>query len=303
MRGLLQINTCVQSVEAYRRFSQPLKLSYEKYGSETAAERKMSPLVILHGLFGQKANWRFIARGLHRRLKNVIFTLDLRNHGNSPWCSTMTYTEMAKDVRHFIDNIIPQEIGNFRPVHLLGHSMGGKIAMSLALMENSDMRLRSLIIEDIAPRRYSSVTSFSRIIAAMKFLDLSCSRSHIEQELAAVVNDRTTRLFLMMNLERVDQYTYRWRLNLDSIGHHLQEICGPGIENEGVYTRKCLFISGALSEYIMHSDHSLILKQFPNTQFSVISEAAHWVHVEKPHEFMDVVVKFICSVESDTESV
>ncbi|EJD76376.1 hypothetical protein, variant [Loa loa] len=210
----------------------------------------------------------------------------------------MTYAEMADDVRNFIDEVLPQQIGGFSKVHLLGHSMGGKTAMRVALMDDSDVRLKSLIVEDIAPKAYNFSESFSRIIEAMKSTDLTCDRVKIEQQLATTITDRMTRLFLLTNLVSTDQRTYSWRLNLDSIECHIREISdSSGIENKGMYNGRCLFVSGGISKYVTPNDHSLILKHFPNTQFSVIPNAAHWVHAEKPYEFTDVITKFVLSVE------
>ncbi|EJW76538.1 hydrolase [Wuchereria bancrofti] len=277
----------IQTCRGMSSLSVPL--SFEKFGGQAKTECEVSPVVILHGLFGQKTNWRSIANNLRRLLRTVIFTLDLRNHGNSPWHPTMTYAEMAND-----------EV--LQKVHLLGHSMGGKTAMRVALMKDSDVRLESLIVEDIAPKAYNFSTSFSRIIEAMKSIDLTCDRAGIEQELALTVADKTTRLFLLTNLVPRDQHTYSWRLNLDSIGYHIGEICGSaGIENKSAYNGRCLFVSGGVSKYVMPSDHALILKQFPNTQFSVIPNASHWVHAEKPHEFTDIITKFILSIENTKE--
>ncbi|CAG9538426.1 unnamed protein product [Cercopithifilaria johnstoni] len=285
-------------VQSFGVSSCPIPLSFEKFGIEIETVYQISPVVILHGLFGQKTNWKSIANNLHHRLRTAVFTLDLRNHGNSPWHPTMTYAEMANDVRYFIDEIVPQQIGEFSKVHLLGHSMGGKIAMRVALMKDSDIRLKSLVVEDIAPKAYNSAASFSRIIEAMKSLDLTCDRAEIEQKLAVTVTDRTTRLFLLMNLVPKDQHTYSWRINLDSIGRYIGQICGScGVENNKIYNGRCLFVSGGVSDYVMPSDYPLILKQFPNTQFSVIPNAGHWVHAEKSNEFTDIVTKFILSVE------
>lgn len=203
---------------------------------------------------------------------------------------------MANDVRYFIDEIV--RVGEFSKVHLLGHSMGGKTAMHVALMKDSDIRLKSLIVEDIAPKSYNSAASFLRIIEAMKSIDLTCDRIEIEKKLAITITDRTTRQFLLTNLVPMSQHTYSWRINLDSIGRYIGEICGSsGIENKGMYDGRCLFISGGISEYVTPSDYPLILKQFPNTQFSVIPNAAHWVHAEKPNEFTDIITEFILSVE------
>uniref|UniRef100_A0A0R3S162 sn-1-specific diacylglycerol lipase ABHD11 n=1 Tax=Elaeophora elaphi TaxID=1147741 RepID=A0A0R3S162_9BILA len=299
MGGLLRQYKWSELVQTCRISSRPIPLSFEKFDDEVEAECQKSPVVILHGLFGQKSNWKLVANNLHRRLRTAIFTVDLRNHGSdSPWHPTMTYAEMANDVRYFIDEIVSQQMGEFSKVHLLGHSMGGKIAMRVALMEDSDVRLKSLIVEDIAPKAYNSATSFSRMIEAMKSLDLACDRSKIEEKLAVTVIDKTTRLFLLTNLKPASQHMYSWRINLNSIGCHIGEICdSSGIVNKAMYSGKCLFVSGGASKYVIPCDYPLILKQFPNTQFSVIPDAAHWVHTEKPNEFTDIITKFILSVE------
>uniref|UniRef100_A0A915PYU3 sn-1-specific diacylglycerol lipase ABHD11 n=1 Tax=Setaria digitata TaxID=48799 RepID=A0A915PYU3_9BILA len=290
-----------QLAQCFRLYSRHVELSFERFG-EKGVRPQISPLVILHGLFGQKSNWQSIAANLRRILKNTVFTLDLRNHGSSPWHSTMTYAEMASDVRYFIDEIIPQQIGEFSKVHLLGHSMGGKTAMRVALMEDSDARLKSLIVEDIAPKVYSTFAFFQKTIEAMKSADLTGDRTEIERELATAITDRTTRSFLLTNLIAAGDGMYRWRLNLDSILHHIRELCGNGgLENESIYNGKCLFVSGGISDYVLPHDHPLILKHFPNAQFSVIPGAAHWVHAEKPYEFTDVVARFIHSVEHGRE--
>ncbi|VDK30088.1 unnamed protein product [Gongylonema pulchrum] len=280
-----------------RHTHRPVELAFDKYGDKL--DRRTSPLIILHGIFGHKSNWQSIARTLQQRLGTIIFTVDLRNHGDSPWCASMTYPEMTEDVRHFINEIVQREIGVRSCIHLLGHSMGGKIAMRLALENRDTDLIRSLIIEDITPRSYSLLASFPRMIEAMKHIDLTRSRAEIERELAATVSDRTTRLFLMMNLVtdrgRAQQ---RWRLNLDSIGRHLHELRGAGVPNDGVFHGRCLFVSGALSQYVLDSDHPAILERFPNAEFSVIPRASHWVHAGNPDDFVEAIVKFIRSVES-----
>ncbi|VDN06416.1 unnamed protein product [Thelazia callipaeda] len=293
MCGFIQHYKWKRVVQKCQMSSYPLRLSFKKFGKEC----KLAPIIILHGLFGQKMNWNSIANVLQYRLETVVFSLDLRNHGDSPWHPTMTYAEMANDVKYFIDDILPQQIGKLSRIHLLGHSMGGKTAMHFALMEGSSERLKSLIIEDIAPKKYISSTKFPKIINAMKSINLNTSRNEIEQKLAQTITDRTLRMFLLMNLSRLDKQKYRWQLNLDSIQNCMHEISGNGIQDKGVYHGKCLFVSGANSDYIKPIDHTLILERFPKALFSVIAGASHWVHAEKPYEFTDVIADFISSVE------
>ncbi|KHN76658.1 Alpha/beta hydrolase domain-containing protein 11 [Toxocara canis] len=159
------------------------KLAYDKYVDDFDYGPELTvPLVMVHGLFGHKENWRSLAKALQQRLGNTVFTLDLRNHGDSPWTDSMKYEEMAADVRHFLEEVVPAETdGRHTRVHLLGHSMGGKTAMQVALAKGGEQRLESLIVEDIAPIPYETEShhNFPKYIEQMKKADLTGSRGEI----------------------------------------------------------------------------------------------------------------------------
>uniref|UniRef100_A0A915AJE4 sn-1-specific diacylglycerol lipase ABHD11 n=2 Tax=Parascaris univalens TaxID=6257 RepID=A0A915AJE4_PARUN len=275
------------------------KLAYDKYVDEYDYGPELTvPLVMVHGLFGHKENWRSLAKALQQRLGNTVFTLDLRNHGDSPWTESMSYEEMANDVKHFLDEVVPAETdGRHTRVHLLGHSMGGKTAMQVALAKGAEQRLESLIVEDIAPKPYDTAShhNFPKYIETMKKASLTGSRGEISLYLSQIVHDVPTRQFLLTNLERTDS-GYKWKFNLNALLANMEHICGFNMPKNAVFQRKCLFISGSLSTYVVPEEYPTILERFPKAEFSVIEGASHWIHADKPYPFMEKVVEFIESV-------
>lgn len=300
LRSALLLGRCNFQLVRFTSSSGSVRLAFNKYSGSSGSEHSnMEPLVILHGLFGQKQNWHSVSMALQKQLGCIVFAVDLRNHGDSPWTKTMSYEEMADDVKAFIDETVTQETkGRHSKVHLLGHSMGGKTAMHVALSPDAPSRLASLIVEDVAPRAYdlSSHRSFPEFIKAMKAADLSGSRSQISQQLSVAVPDLTVRQFLLTNL-CLDGHHKRWKLNLDSIGQELEQICGVNLP-ESTFQNSSLFISGSLSPYVTPGDHKTILKKFPNAKFVVVEGSGHWVHAEKPYKFMEEVVRFLNSLRS-----
>lgn len=298
MRCSLLFDRCKFQLVRFASSSGPVRLAFNKYSGDHGNEdSSMEPLVILHGLFGQKQNWHSVSRALQKRLGCIVFAVDLRNHGDSPWTKTMSYEEMANDVKSFIDETVTRETkGKYSKVHLLGHSMGGKTAMHVALSPDAPTRLASLIIEDVAPRVYdlSSHRSFPGFIEAMKAADLNGSRSEISKHLSSAIPDLTIRKFLLTNLHSNGGQN-RWKLNLDGIRYGLEQICGVSLP-EGTFQNSSLFISGSLSPYVTPEDHETILKKFPNTEFAVVEGSGHWVHAEKPIQFMEEIVRFLKSL-------
>jgi esterase len=237
------------------------------------------PLVILHGLFGSARNWASIAR----RLAEIrqVHALDLRNHGNSPWADSMSYEEMAADVAASIEGV------QRGPVDLLGHSMGGKAAMVLALTRPE--LIRRLIIVDIAPVPYPHDEGFGRYLAAMRAIDLSRlqRRADADAALATAIPDPTLRAFLLQNL--VSQHGhFRWRANLDAIGANLPAITGFPDTGEP-FTGPTTFIAGERSDYIRPRDEIAIRRLFPEARLVEIGQAGHWAHAERPDRFVELV--------------
>lgn len=258
----------------------PLTLNVERIGNENSR-----PLIICHGLFGHIQNWRSVGRALSTRLNRRIILTDLRNHGASPRADSMSYEEMAQDVIH-----LAKTEGRGDQVDLLGHSMGGKTAM-VASTTHPDI-FRKIIIEDVAPRRYTLNTKiFRQYIGGMRSLDLTQSRATLAKELEKSIPEKPVRDFILTNLaiENGQQY---WRVNLDAVTNYLESILNT--ENmEGTFPREALFLHGAASNYLLPSDHDKIYHHFPLAKIESIPEAGHWLHVEKPNEFIASVTKFL----------
>ena len=241
------------------------------------------PLIILHGLFGSARNWRGIASGLAGSRR--VFSLDLRNHGDSPWAEDMTYEAMADDVRAFI------EAEGIAGAAVLGHSMGGKAAMTLALADPE--AVGALIVVDVAPvTRPPELRAYARAMAAVD-LSLVSRRADADRLLAETIEDRRIRGFLVQNLVMRDG-TAAWRLNLDAIDRQMEAIGGfPEHLLARRYDGPTHFIAGAQSGYVKPDHRDLILRLFPATTLSVIAGAGHWVHAEKPESFLRAVERFL----------
>ncbi len=255
-----------------------LTLAYRAYGSG-------SPVLMLHGLFGSGMNWRSIAQRLAARHR--VYTLDLRNHGDSPPADAMDYPAIAEDVRAFLD------AHRLAPVAVLGHSMGGKAAMTLAL--SHPQRVERLIIVDVAPVAYPH--DYDGILEALIRLDVATlqSRREADQRLARFITDPRLRGFLLHNL-RQGANGWRWRINLAEIQANMEAITGFSSPPQGrVYPGKVLFIRGERSPYVATEYHGSIERLFPQAQIHTIEAAGHWLHAEKPTAFMATVQDFLAA--------
>jgi pimeloyl-ACP methyl ester carboxylesterase len=234
------------------------------------------PLIILHGLFGQSDNWTSIARKLGEQF--TVYTLDLRNHGQSGHHNEMNYDVMADDLLETIDHL------GIQKMHLIGHSMGGKVAMLFALKYPE--RLKKLIIADIGPRFYKP--HHQKILQGLNQLDLGSltSRTDAENELSQLIPDSGTRQFLLKNLYRNNEGGFSWRFNLPVITEEIDHI-GEQLPS-GICTTSTLFFHGGKSDYIIPSDYSEILNYFPNAEFQIMQGAGHWLHAENPTEFIRI---------------
>lgn len=228
------------------------------------------PLLIVHGLFGSGRNWGVIARRM-ADTRHVV-TVDMRNHGDSPWAAPHDYPEMADDLAEIIE-----EIGG--PVDVIGHSMGGKAAMVLAL--DHPALVRRLIVADIAPVTYGH--SQQGMIDAMRKVDLLKveSRADADAMLASQVDNPGVRAFLLQSL---DVRGKSWRLNLEVLEANMPEIIGfPS--RDGAFDGPTFFLSGAESDYVQTNDRADIKSLFPAARFAKIPGAGHWLHADKPREF------------------
>jgi pimeloyl-ACP methyl ester carboxylesterase len=259
------------------------------------------PVVFVHGLFGQGKNWTTIAKGLadgHR-----VTLLDLPNHGDSPWTDRVDYLEMAELVAAELQTLD-------EPATLVGHSMGGKVAMQLALRRPE--LLRALVVVDIAPVEYplqggrtddpdEEASPFAAFIAAMRAMDLESltGRQEAEEALRAAVPSRMVRGFLLQSLIREGTGGgWRWRLNLELLERDLGELRGfPPPPAGATYEGPVLWIAGANSSYILPEDRPVMDGWFPSTRLVRVKNAGHWVHSEQPEVFLETLRRFLDVVE------
>ncbi|NQW00348.1 MAG: alpha/beta fold hydrolase [Rhodospirillales bacterium] len=248
-----------------------LDLAYSETGSG-------EPVVIIHGLFGWKRNWATIAK--HLGESHRVYTLDMRNHGESPHAPAMTYAQMADDIAQFISS---QKIG---PCPVIGHSMGGKASMTLALTQAE--LVQRLLILDIAPVAYSH--DYDSYVSAMKQIDLAAisRRSDVQPAIASIAENPSVEAFLMQNLTTDTNGRYRWRINLDAIDHHMSDIMGfPAINSERAYPGPTLFLGGRNSDRIVPQYEAEIHRLFPAATVDFIDGAGHWVHADQPAAVLD----------------
>jgi esterase len=253
----------------------PIQLAHHSFGSGP-------PLIILHGLFGCKDNWRYLARQLARHFR--VITLDQRNHGQSPHCEEFGYQAMADDLLAFLDS------QNLHQVHLLGHSMGGKTAMQFAACY--PQRLTRLIIEDISPIAYSP--RHLEIFAALDQLPLNqlASRSEADRLLQATVPDLSVRQFLLKNLQREPGGGLAWRFNLPVLKKHYPNLIST-LDFTLPIKVPTLFLRGGLSDYLPPALPLEITRAFQEVKLQTIEGAGHWVHAEQPQAFLQAINDFL----------
>lgn len=235
-----------------------------------------SPVVVLHGLFGAGRNWHSVARRLADR--HAFYLVDLRNHGSSPHHPSMTYADMAADVRALLDAL------ELRAFTLVGHSMGGKAAMTMALTDAGE--LTRLVVVDIAPVAYPD--RFAEMIDAMLALDLETieRRADAERLLEAAIPEKSVRLFVLQNLVFEDGRA-RWRANLPVLREQMPHILGPLPVPQGArYAGAVRFIRGALSDRVTPAHERAIETLFPGCRIDTVAGAGHWPHAEAPQAFM-----------------
>lgn len=243
----------------------------------TGSPTDLPPILIAHGLFGSARNWGVIAKRLSDTRQ--VLTVDMRNHGESPWFDSQTYPEMAADLAEVVE-------AHGGRADIVGHSMGGKAAMALALLHPG--AVNRLIVADIAPVAYTH--SQTRFIQAMRSVDLDRveTRRDAEDQLSAAVPEDGVRAFLLQSL---DVKGRRWRLNLDVLEACMATIVGwPDLA--GRFDGPTLFLSGATSDYVTPDHRPAIRALFPQAKFAKIPGAGHWLHADKPREFEATIRAF-----------
>jgi esterase len=251
-----------------------MKLHCREYGEG-------QPLLILHGLFGSSDNWQTLGKRLAE--KYHVFLIDQRNHGHSDHSNDFSYELMADDLDEFITD---RDLEN---VVLVGHSMGGKTAMTYAQLDDS--RLSHLVVVDIGPKEYPM--HHDQILEGMQALDFSIynTRGKCQTKLAEYVPDNSVRQFLLKNLYWKEKGVLDWRINLHVIAREMENIISA-LEPEQVEVRT-LFIRGERSNYIVDADYDSISAQFPDSEIDMIKNVGHWIHAEAPEEFYDILIEFI----------
>lgn len=253
-----------------------MQLASKTYGNETA----QPPLLVVHGLFGSGRNWGALAKRF--ALKRQVVAVDMRNHGESPWHEIHDYPAMAADLAE----VIAAHGGR---MDVLGHSMGGKAAMVLALTEPGSVH--RLVVADVAPVGYTHTQM--HYIEAMRGLDLAsvARRSQADAALRETVPEAGVRAFLLQSLA-IEDGKAEWRLNLDTLGAEMPKIIGFP-ETDARFTGPTFFLVGGKSDYVKAEHRDRVLALFPKAEYDVLKAAGHWLHADDPNGFIVAVEGFL----------
>jgi pimeloyl-ACP methyl ester carboxylesterase len=253
-----------------------MKLAYKIYGSG-------QPVIIMHGLFGSGDNWRTIARMMEDQYQCIV--VDMRNHGRSPHDPVMNFQVMTEDIIELMQDL------QLEKVSMVGHSMGGKVAMQFAL-QHPDL-VDKLIVVDIAPKYYPP--HHDVVIEAIEAIDPSLLKERSEAEgvfMRFLGNDESTIQFLMKNLTRLPEGGFTWKPNMPVIieaYYHLME----DVQHASSFEGPSLFVRGQKSRYIADEDVTRIKEFFPTFSLVTIADAGHWVHADAPQEFAKIILNFL----------
>lgn len=250
-----------------------MDLFHHVYGDGT-------PLVVLHGLFGSSDNWHSLAQRFGSFYR--VYCIDLRNHGRSPWDDVHTYESMAEDLYSFFNR------HGIQKAHLIGHSMGGKVAMHFA--QTHPELLEKMVVADMGIKAYPM--HHQHILAGIHALDLPniSSRSEAEKILSLHVEAAGVRQFLLKNLYWVTADQLGWRMNVAVLEREMHGILAALPEK--VSWTPTLFLRGELSNYILSEDENSLEELFPDSILQTIPNAGHWLHAEQPDAFFDAVMGF-----------
>lgn len=240
------------------------------------------PIILHHGIFGSSDNLMTVSRSLADR-GYAVYALDARNHGQSPRSDEFNYSVMASDVEQFLEDHSLQD------VTLVGHSMGGKVAMQYAATYS---RAKRLVVVDIAPKFYP--VHHDHIIQALRAVPLSeiTSRKEAEEIVAQYIHKMDERQFILKNLYRREDGQFDWRINVPVLAREIYQV-GGDVLPPGPFHLPALFMAGGDSSYILPEDESTILRLFPQARMQTILGAGHWVHAQQPQAFVDSIDQFI----------
>jgi esterase len=239
------------------------------------------PLFVLHGLFGSLSNWKSIARKLSTDYR--VISVDLRNHGRSPWHNDVSYTAMADDVIELMDYL------GIHKAKIVGHSMGGKVAMCAALFSSS--RVSEVVSVDIAPVVYSH--SHIDLIYTLQDVNLDeiTKRRDLDDALQPDIPEPGLRQFLSQNLVFKDD-RFQWRINLPALANGMSLLTGFPPTDQGYFNDPALFVYGGNSDYVIPAYHDTTQNLFPHARFVEVPETGHWLHAEKPDVLVEHIVHF-----------
>jgi esterase len=257
-----------------------MQLHFRKIGSGC-------PLVILHGLYGSGDNWYSIGKSLSKHF--AVYLVDQRNHGMSPQHASLNYEVLTLDLEEFFDR------ENLRKACMIGHSMGGKVAMNFALQHPE--KLKKLVILDIALRSYQNLVQTQvhrNIVEALFMLDIlhTSDRSEIDKKLAERIPQAAVRQFLLKNLKRNERNDFYWGLNIMALQDNLEELFREIQTGNMQFTGPVMVVGGNKSGYISNNDKIDFLKAFPDLRFEMLN-AGHWLHVEQPDKLIELLLDFL----------
>lgn len=256
---------------------QAIKLHYREYG-----EPEHPPVLLLHGLFGVSSNWMGVVKLLQADYRLIL--PDLRNHGRSPHHAKMDYPAMAGDLLALLDRL------QLHSATLLGHSMGGKAAMWLALQQPE--RVERLVVADIAPVSYPS--RFEQIFQGLEALPLAelTGRESADRHLARWISSRPLRQYLLQNLVKRPQ-GWQWRFNLPALSRSIESLARFPLAEGLSFAGEALFLHGERSDYVRPEHREEIDRLFPHARQRMLPKAGHWLYAEQPEAFSRVVKGFL----------
>jgi len=258
-----------------------MKLNYKSYGGDG------EPVILMHGIFGMLDNWHSFASQLSENHR--VYTIDHRNHGRSPHSDEFSYELMVSDLDEFVSD------QGLDSVHLVGHSMGGKVAMNYALRYPD--KVKSLVVLDIGVKYYPPRHDY--IFQALSGMDLARfnSRNEIDEYLSDHIHSFPIRQFLIKNIKRDQNEGFSWKMNLAAIRKNYEKVT-EWVPTGNSYSGRTLFVRGANSSFILMDDWPGIREIFPSAKLITIPGTGHWIHAEKPYELLKILRSFL-SGESD----
>ncbi|CAH0595412.1 unnamed protein product [Chrysodeixis includens] len=268
-----------------------LDLAYKVYGPSPTSG---TPILVLHGLLGSKRNWNNVCNQLTASMNTSVIAVDARNHGDSPHDSSHTYLELASDVSKLITSL------SLNSAVLIGHSMGGRTGMALALTEPS--KVEKLVVVDITPvARELRRDYFPKLMTVMKSVSfegldtVQKARDAVKTKIteSGLIKGTDQMFYIFMNIGQEKDGSFKWRCNVDALINNFDEVASfPDLSGK-TYEGPTLFVGGQESDHIPPDDITAIQKLFPKAQLQYVSGAGHNVHAEKPKEFLNLVIPFL----------